>query len=32
MAAEEPQSVGAEMQLGDILRNKKRFAEAVDRL
>jgi tetratricopeptide (TPR) repeat protein len=29
MAAEQPQSVATEVQLGDILRNKKRFAEAV---
>jgi len=29
MAAEQPQSVAAEVQLGDILRNKKRYAEAV---
>ena len=29
IAAEQPQSVAAEVQLGDILRNKKRYAEAV---
>ena len=29
MAADQPQSVGAEVQLGDILRNKTRYAEAV---
>src|SRR5438046_5103274 len=29
MAAEQPQSVATEVQLGDILRNKKRFAAAV---
>src|SRR5207248_3021134 len=29
MAAEQPQSVATEVQLGDVLRNKKRFAEAV---
>ncbi|HEY1432780.1 MAG TPA: tetratricopeptide repeat protein [Stellaceae bacterium] len=30
MAAEEPTRAGADMQLGDLLRSKKRFAEAVD--
>ena len=30
MAAENPNSIGAARQLGDILRDKKRFAEAVD--
>ena len=30
MAAEAPTRAGAEMQLGDLLRAKKRFAEAVD--
>jgi Flp pilus assembly protein TadD len=30
MAAEEPPRAGAEMQLGDLLRGKKRFNEAVD--
>jgi len=30
MAAEEPTRAGADMQLGDLLRLKKRFAEAVD--
>jgi tetratricopeptide (TPR) repeat protein len=30
MAAEAPARAGAEMQLGDLLRSKKRFAEAVD--
>ena len=30
MAAEEPERAGADMQLGDLLRSKKRFAEAVD--
>jgi tetratricopeptide (TPR) repeat protein len=29
MAAEHSDSIGAEVQLGDLLRNKKRFAEAV---
>jgi tetratricopeptide (TPR) repeat protein len=29
MAAEQTDSIGAEVQLGDLLRNKKRFAEAV---
>jgi Flp pilus assembly protein TadD len=29
MAAEQPTLVGAEVELGDILRNKKRFAESV---
>ena len=29
MAAEQSVSIGAEVQLGDLLRNKKRFAEAV---
>jgi Flp pilus assembly protein TadD len=29
MAAEQPTLVGAEVELGDILRNKKRYAEAV---
>ena len=29
MAGEQPQSVAVEVQLGDILRNKKRFSEAV---
>ena len=29
MAAEQPQSVAVEVQLGDILRNKKRYVEAV---
>src|SRR5438105_11749204 len=29
MAAEQSDSIGAEVQLGDLLRNKKRFAEAV---
>ncbi|MBV9964987.1 MAG: tetratricopeptide repeat protein [Alphaproteobacteria bacterium] len=29
IAAEQPQSIAAEVQLGDILRNKKRYAEAV---
>ncbi len=32
MAAEAPTLVGAEMQLGDLLRSKKRFGEAVDAL
>src|SRR6266446_4511835 len=30
MAAEEPTRAGADMQLGDLLRGKKRFTEAVD--
>ncbi|MBV9374843.1 MAG: tetratricopeptide repeat protein [Alphaproteobacteria bacterium] len=30
MAAEEPARAGADMQLGDLLRGKKRFTEAVD--
>jgi tetratricopeptide (TPR) repeat protein len=30
MAAEEPRRAGAEMQLGDLLRGKKRFTEAVE--
>jgi tetratricopeptide (TPR) repeat protein len=30
MAAEAPMRAGADMQLGDLLRGKKRFAEAVD--
>ena len=30
MAAEEPKRAGADMQLGDLLRGKKRFTEAVD--
>src|SRR5215472_9553889 len=29
MATEQPQSVAVEVQLGDVLRNKKRYAEAV---
>jgi len=30
MAAEQPQSVGPEMQIGDLYRSKKRFREAVE--